>query len=249
MYQRGMWHFWRYTRDEAEAARRLFRQAIEMDPDLVGARAALAMILVLHVLNNWSGDPPEELLDEAIRSAKAALAIDERDTFAHYAMGRALTQRGEHDAAVGAFSRALELNPNFAMAHFGLGTALVWSGDHERALPHLDRSMKLSPNDPVRWAFEVNKGMALSYLGRNEEALEILERSRRHSNTAFWPHTCFAAVLVALGRVDQAKSVISDLLRLRPDLTISAVHKSAEHMVPSQLNDYLEKLKSAGLPD
>ncbi|MGD8341843.1 MAG: tetratricopeptide repeat protein, partial [Gammaproteobacteria bacterium] len=158
IYQRGMWHFWRYTRDEAETARGLFKQAINMDPDLVGARAALAMVLVLYVLNSWSDDPPEALLDEAIGSAKAALAIDERDTFAHYAMGRALTQRGQHDAAIGAFSRALELNPNFAMAHFGLGTALVWSGKHERALPHLDRSMKLSPNDPVRWAFEVNKG-------------------------------------------------------------------------------------------
>jgi len=248
-YQRGMWHFWRYTRDEAETARGFFKQAIELDPDLVGARAALAMILVLYVLNNWSDDPPETLLNEAINAAETALAIDERDTFAHYAMGRALTQSGRHDAAIGEFSRALELNPNFAMAHFGLGTALVWSGEHERALPHLDRSIMLSPNDPVRWAFEVNKGMALSYLGRNEEALEILERSRRHSHGGFWPHTCAAAVLVTLGRTNEAKHVISDVLKLHPHLTIAAIRKSAQHMMPSQLNDYIEKLKSASLPD
>lgn len=249
IYQRGMWHFWRYTRQDAKEARECFEQAIALDPSLVGAHAALAMVLVLHVLNNWSDDPPNALLDESIALAHAALVIDERDGFAHYAMGRALTQRGRHAEAIDEFTRALELNPNFAMAHFGLGTALVWSGEHERALPHLDRSLTLSPNDPVRWAFEVNKGMALSYLDRNEEALKYLERSRRYSNIDFWPHVCTASVLVALDRMDQAKAVLAEALELRPDLTVSAVRKSAQHMMPTQLDDFLHKLKTAGLPD
>ncbi len=247
-YQRGMWHMWRDTRDDGVEALECFRNALALDPESAWVQAGYAWTLVHQILMGWI-EPTNTLLDEALGAAKKALEIDERDAFAHFALGRVLTQSGRHSDAVAALERAIELNPNMALAFYGLGTALVWSGEHQRAIPYLDQTLRRSPNDPVRWWLEMWKGMALWLSGQPEEAVDVLERSCRHPNIDFWPLTVVAAVLVELGRIDEAKQAIEQALELRPELTLNMARQSARHMVPGQLTRYLDNLKTAGLPD
>lgn len=248
LYQRGMWHFGQYSRAEAGHAREFLRQAVAIDPGLANAHAALALLRAVEVFNAWSDASPDDLLKEAMEHAEAGIRADDQDTFTHYAMGQVLNQSGQPEKAIIEFRRALDLNRNHALAHFGLGATLHWRGDHKEALPHFDQAMKLSPNHPVRWAFDVAKGMALSRLGRHDDALELLQRSRSYANIDAWPHICTAAALIAAGRPDDAQQVIAELLDVRPGFSRSVLVRSISHFEPGLRAEFLDQLEQAGLP-
>ena len=84
------------------------------------------------VIMGWSDDPDDSLA-RGVEAAERALALDDRDAVAYFALGRVLTMQGKHDAAIAALETALQLNPNFAQAYHGLGFAFMLAGRLDEA--------------------------------------------------------------------------------------------------------------------
>ena len=99
LYQRGLWHTYRRTREDLAEAQLLFRQAIEIDPGLARAYAAAEEAFFFQHVGGYvdSGDAAKAA---ALRFAETAVQIDGQDAFNRYALGRALTLVRRHDAAV-----------------------------------------------------------------------------------------------------------------------------------------------------
>ena len=68
------------------------------------------------------------VLEEATAEVRSALALDERDAWAHMTQGQVTLRMRRHGEAERALRRALELNPNFALAHAFLGLPLAHQG-------------------------------------------------------------------------------------------------------------------------
>ena len=94
-------------------------------------------------MHGYAEDRPEALA-EAFESGRKAVASDERDADAHFALGRTLYLKRELDASIAELQAAVAYNPNFAHAHLGLGPALMFAGERDRAIESLDRSPKPS---------------------------------------------------------------------------------------------------------
>ena len=184
LHQQGMWHLWRFTAEDAVKARELFENAIDTDPNFAAAHAGLAYLLFLGLIIGWM-ETSESSVMEALKSAQRALAIDEKDAFAHFALGRVQMMRGDFDGAIAEIERALELNPNFSLAWFAFGVVLFFADRSAEAIPHLDRAIRMSPNDPVLWAIENFKGMACWQLEQPQDALVWQTKASRHPNCDF----------------------------------------------------------------
>ncbi len=250
-YQRGLWHLLRFTRDDVIEAEHLFQKVHELDPTFATAYAFESYAHYLDTMLGFS-EEPEKSLEAGYAAAKKALALDDKDAVAYFALGRVSMMRGQHDASVAELEKAIELNPSFAMAHHGLGFALVLSGRLEEAGEALDNAVRLSPRDPILWGTMSFRSVACNLLGQYEMAAEWARKAIQEPRSAgggYWSHAVLASALGNLGRIDEANAAIEEALKSKPDLCIAYIKKTLPTKYPNGLDAYLDGLRKAGLPD
>ncbi|MFQ6018080.1 MAG: tetratricopeptide repeat protein [Kiloniellaceae bacterium] len=247
-YQRGLWHLWRYTRDDYGEAEKLFQSAIALDPGFGPAYAGVAYLLNSRAIFGWT-DTPDQTLGRALRAGQHAVSADDRDPFAHYALGRVLTLQGDFEVAIAELEKAIDLNPNLALAHYGLGFALTWSGRAREALPHFHNAIRQSPHDPALWTFEALTGFAHIQLGEYAEAVEWQRKAARHPNSILWPNLNLAVAFVEQEEWDKARAAMDAALELQPDLSLTAVAAMLASLRPDLKDRHLDALRKAGLPE
>jgi len=247
-HQRGLWHLWRYNRDDYDEAEKLFQASIDLDPGFGPAYAGVAYLLNSSVIMGWT-DAPDQTLGRALRAGQLALSADDKDPFAHYALGRVLTMQGDFEAAIAEVEKAIDLNPNLALAYYGLGFALTWSGRAREALPHFHKAIRQSPHDPALWSFETMTGFAHIQLGECAEAVEWLEKGARHPNSGFWANLNLAVAFVEQERSGKARAAVDAALELQPDLSVTAVAGMLGSLRRDLKDRHLDGLRKAGLPE
>lgn len=248
-YQRGLWHMWKYEKDDKREALRLLERAVELDPAFATAYAYKCYTHYENVIMGWAQDP-EKSLDEGMTAAKRALSLDDKDPVAYFAIGRIHMMRGEHDASIRALEKSLSLNPSFARAHHGLGMVLTLAGHLDEARAALERVERLSPRDPILWASTVTHALADILAGDYKAALHWAQRTiDLPSAKGYWPHAMFAAASAQLDRLEDARSAVAQALKEVPDLSISYLKKTLPTKHEGGLEPYLSGLRKAGLPE
>ncbi len=250
LYQRGMWHLLRQRRDDLATARALFHDASEMDPSFAAAHAAFAVAafwLFIHGLAIDADAKRAELLAGAAR----AIECDPRDSLAHSAMGLAFMESSQHSESIAEHEVATALNPNSAFAQWCFGYALNRVDRPQEALARFDLALRLSPRDPAAWSYQTLRAASLYFLGRYDEAIWAAQTATRaHLDDVVWPLVHWAGSLGQLGRLDEAASVIGELRRKRPGLTIAGFRAwpHNESRSAASLDLMLDGLRKAGLP-
>jgi adenylate cyclase len=212
------------TRAGMEEAEKLCRQAIAAAPGYGQAHSVLAWALVWGRYLSGQLYLSEQLkspLTEAAAEVRTALAIDERDTWAHLAHGVLQFFRRDHAAAEAAYRRALAFNPSSALAHAALGHALAAQGSHTAAIASAENAMRLSPGDALigGWASHVivfARFVARQYAEAIAAARAMLERYPEYLPA----HYVLIASLATVGEAAAAAEAVAVALRLKPDLSM-----------------------------
>jgi adenylate cyclase len=244
--QRGLWHMWRYDKDDNAEAQRLFHQATDIDVDFAAAYANLAYCHFLDGVLAFN-DTPRQSASLAESAAKKAIAIDERDAMAHCALGRALSLMGDHAAAIAELRAAVDLNPSFALARYGLGIPLIFEGQAAQAVQELEVARRLSPHDANMWVIETINALAHIALGQFDEAEDLSRSAIRRPNTGFWAYATLASALGNLGRISEARSALDKLLELKPDFSRKLFDSVFVNDDPASFAAYFYGLRKAGL--
>ncbi|MDX1575496.1 MAG: tetratricopeptide repeat protein [Kiloniellales bacterium] len=247
-YQRGLWHLHQYRAEDAEEAISFLERAIELDSTFASAHAGLAFVLYYKVILGFTEDRSSDLA-KALAAGTAAVRLDENDPFAHVALGRVHTAKGEHDEAIACCNRAIALNPNYASAYFGRAHSLWMSGRPAEAVLSHDEAMRLSPRDPLLWAFHASKAIALILLERYEEALEHARQAQRQPNTALWAFMPEVSALGLLGRLGEARTALERVHRLKPDVTCSFATQVLPISRKVDREHFVRGLLAAGVPE
>ena len=247
-YQRALWHVYRFSKDDNVEAQHLFKQATTHSPNFAPAHAGLAHALYYSYMHGYADDRPATLV-HAFEAARAAVAIDDRDADAHFALGRILYLRRMHEASLSEFEAAVTVNPSLAHAHLGHGTALCLSGQWERAIESLDRALRLSPHDPVIWVFSTARAMTLLVSGRIEDAAESAAHATRQPTAEVTAHIILAAAFAHLDREEEGRRAFADALSLKPDIDAAYVGQIFPFEEPANLEFILAGLRRAGLTD
>ena len=157
----------RYTYDGELEARRHFERALELSPDYAAAYAGLSISYLHEYDSSWSVTP-EEALERAYSLAQKAVALDDVDSPARFAIASACHFRGQTELAMVHIEKALELNPNdyhnlCAKAWFLAGYSTSESVDCAI------EAMRLNPLVPDNCLFAV--GVAEYIAGQYQDAL------------------------------------------------------------------------------
>lgn len=131
---------------------------------------------------------------EAITECEKAFLLFPKNYEAFCNKGVALNNLGKYKESIAAHKKAVEINPEFPNSWNAIGHIMVdQEKDYQNAIPYLDKAIELSDGqDTQAW---INKGNALSYLGKLEEAFlcwdtayEIEPENNVHAmlNKAIW---------------------------------------------------------------
>jgi DNA-binding SARP family transcriptional activator len=213
-HHRGLWHMYRFSQADNAQARRFFETAVRLDPTFSRAYAGLSFTHFQEAFQGWAKREPES--ERAYQAAAHGLMADDRDPAAHWAMGRALWLRGQHDQSVAELERAIDLSPNFALGHYNLAFVHATAGDARAAISSSDFSRELSPFDPMLFGMFGARAMALVRLGEFEEAAAWGVRAATRPNA--FPHIRgIAAYSLALaGALDEARVYAAQIRRTLP---------------------------------
>ncbi|MFP5513184.1 MAG: BTAD domain-containing putative transcriptional regulator [Alphaproteobacteria bacterium] len=180
-YHRGLWHMYRFTRDDNETARGLFQQALRTDPTSARLYAGLSFTHFQDAFLHRTGQRGIEA-EHAYRFAEQSVGLDERDPTSHLALGRALWLLGRQDDAVEELSLAVGLNPNFALGHYSLAFVQAQGGDARAALSAVDVAQRLSPFDPLLFGMLGTRALACMNLKEHAQAALWGDRAARRPN-------------------------------------------------------------------
>ena len=133
-----------------------YREALRRDPGSPPAHLGLAEELRKTHRN-----------DEAAVFIGKYLVMKPDDPAGHLCAGRVAREQADDDAAVTHFDRASTLDPKNAEAHGDLADLLLRRGQFEAALARLDKAVAI---DPFDLNTRYNRGIALSQLGKTDEA-------------------------------------------------------------------------------
>lgn len=248
-YHLGLYHLYRFSKEDNAEACRLFRHVIELDPNFSSAYARLAYCIIIDMVY-FDAEPEKEDLDEAFEAAKKAVLLDDRDAVAHFALGRVYLARQQYDAALNELETSVSLNPNLAQAHCGLGDALTYSERLDEALRHFDEAIRLSPRDPYRWGFMNYRSMAHLFRGEYEEAAKW---ARKALGIPIAQYVANANLVAALGYLDNPEEThiaVEELLKKKPTFTCSFAKKHLFYVKSEEQKEcYVNGLRRAGIPE
>jgi TolB-like protein/Tfp pilus assembly protein PilF len=241
-------HHGRYTKKDAAEAQRLLRKAIELDPMSSEAFCLLAFTHLMQVQFGWS-KPAAKSIKEAEKTAQSAVAIDDRDAWAHTALGLVDLISKRYDDAICRLEKAIDLNPNLANAYGALGQALALAGEYEAAVTHINKAIRLSPHDPFAVYWVAHLGVAAFADERYEDAYYWGRKTIQQNPMFPGGHRLVAASCGQLGRTQEAADELKELLLLMPGMTADDVRKQVPFKRSSDMERYIEGLRNAGLRD
>jgi DNA-binding SARP family transcriptional activator/Tfp pilus assembly protein PilF len=207
---RGLWHMYRFSKDDNAQARQFFETAVRLDPTFARAYAGLSFTHFQNAFQGW--EKREAEVERAFEVAGQSLMVDDRDPAAHWAMGRALWLLGRQDQSVAELERAVELSPNFAQGHYALAFVHSQGGDARAAVRFSDHSRHLSPFDPMLFAMFGTRAMALVRLGKLEEAADWATKAAARPN-AHAHIRAIAGLCLSLAERDEEARVLITALR------------------------------------
>ena len=149
MRGRAWWYRPVSATNRAEA-KRLFQQALDLDPHSVDARIGLAWVLTSSFSEGWSSSfhedsvRAEELLLEALDAAP-------NRSMAHTAMGFLRRVQNRLTEAWVEEETAISLDPNNDFAHRHLAWVLLFRGEPGAAIIQAEKALRLSPRDTNIW--------------------------------------------------------------------------------------------------
>ena len=217
--QRGMDYYRRNTRADNREARRLFEQAIALDPTYASAYVALAQTRVLAATSGWT-ELMAEALTEAEKLARKALELDDSSAEAHQILADVYLNRGQYDFARAEADEAIELNPNDAFSHAARGGTLVFAGDSEEALKSFEIAQRLNP--PMALFRLYPMGWAYYLVRRYDNAIRITESALTQNPSDYFVHAALAASYAQLGRTEDATRAAAATLRAWPFFQVDA---------------------------
>lgn len=212
------------NREAIQLARRLYQEAVDLEPDYAPARAALAWALMedgtAMALGSGKFMESQGVILEARAQADKALAQDPTLAQGYRALSASLLRLNDLEGASRAALQSLRLDPTDARAYSVLAEVfLELEGDdnHRTARRYFEKALQL---DPERWHTHHRYAVLLQNEGELEASLKQAQRAIQLQPSAELAFVTAADVLLWLGRYDEAQTTIAGGVGTNPSSRI-----------------------------
>jgi TolB-like protein/class 3 adenylate cyclase len=243
-------HFTRYTQEDNVKAKKLAKQAIEIDPNYAKGYAALTVCLTREARYGW-GPSPKESMMQAKEMAQKALELNESLPNAYWILGELDLMQRNYDDALVKYKKALDLNPSLSTSYAELARCMFFSGQIEEALSINKTAERLNPH--YDWGIPLLNGKIYYHLGSYKEALVEFEKLKticlRGDCTMFYPHLYLAMVYGKTGQDKDARFHMEKALEIKPRFNLEARSKTQLHKNKEDTERENDGLRKAGAPE
>ena len=233
------------SRETNAQARQMLEKAIELDPEFSLALAHLARNYVIAYVNRW-GESPEGSLHRAFELSEKAIALDESNAFAHFALCTALMWAKRLEESEAEAEKALAIEPNLADGYAVLGAIKVYSGEPGVAVDSLHHSMRLDPH--YRDIFLHILAQAYFQMGQYKKSVVALKRRLIRKPDSDISRVLLAAAYGHLGELDKARAEWQEALRINPDYSLEHRRQILPYKDTSDFEHMVAGLAKARLP-
>jgi adenylate cyclase len=189
---------------------------------------------------------PRESLDKAIDFAEKAIAQDEKFSEGHLWVSQYYWARREHEKGLTEGERAMDLDPNGAATLNNYALLLTYAGETDEALPLFEKAIRLNPKGPTY--FFNTYGIALRYKGRFDEAVSAHKIALQRAPNNIIAHLDLAATYSLMGRENEARAEIEEVLKLNPKISLGYLVKTDRFKDQTLREKYFyNPLRQAGL--
>jgi len=229
---------------EADAeARRLFEQAIALDPNYARAHSLLAMA----EYRLWRLDPAGsgDALERALAAAKKAAALDENDSICHNALGWFHLLLRAFDLAEHHYRKGYGLNPNSATNVAGMGILHNYLGCPGEAMVWLEKAKQVDRFFDPTWYWQT-RGIVHFVARRYDKSIADFA----HGPFVTLLAQAYAAACYAhMDRIDRAREVVAEILAARPGFSVAQHLKIEPYKRQADIDHLAAGLRKAGLPE
>jgi TolB-like protein len=238
---RAFSYFTRITPEEHGAVGKILERAVREAPDHADSWAMLSMIYRGEFAQGFNAGPNP--LDRALAAAQRAVDLAATHALGHYALATVYFFRKEMIPFRVEAERALALNPLDASVRAYLGLLIATAGEWDRGCQMVESAMQLNPNCPGYFYFA---RCCNGY--RQGRYAEVLEGAARVNMPGYFhTHALRAAALGQLGRREEARKAVQDVLALRPDFAAAARREYAKWYDSELIDQLIDGLRKAGL--
>ncbi len=241
------------SRETYDEAVRDFETALALDPHAVDARAWLAVVLAVRVLDELS-DFPSVDLHRAEQLAGEALAATPNSPLAHAARGQVLRAEGRCQEAIPEYEASIAIDRSRAPLYAHVGWCKFLTGSVDAVVPYFEQAIRLSPHEPGIAVWHGRLGIAKLLQSQTDEALVWLEKARSENARLPFVHAYLAAAYALAGDTERARRELAEAQRLNPGYaSLAQVEKSSLYGNPKirafAEATYFPGLRRAGMPE
>ena len=153
----------------------------------------------------------------------------------------------DFDEAVARMERAVATSPNNADAYHMLAMARLYGGEFAEAARLEQQSLRLNPL--AREISLVELGCAYFHMNRFDDAITVLERTRKRKPKWLTARTLLAACYSGKGLAEEAKREGVEILRINPKFSLARWADIQLYNRREDLDALIEGLRKAGLPE
>ncbi|MEA2743781.1 MAG: adenylate cyclase, partial [Acetobacteraceae bacterium] len=233
----------------------LYERALLLDPSSVLAMAGTALMLLDPWADRgyWANLDSMDRAEQLTKQAVAAAPMSEDVLRARVYMFRV---QGRWQEAMAAAERFIEMFPNSQTGYIVLGLCKTYTGNAAEEITLNERLTRLNPRSSSFFNFYRRMGFASLMLGRDQDAITLLERSMalhpdmsdsyRQGNIRL-----MAAAYERLGEVDRSRRALAEADRIWPFGTVRGQYPEDPTSVAyaEQVRSFQEALRRAGLRD
>jgi TolB-like protein/class 3 adenylate cyclase/tetratricopeptide (TPR) repeat protein len=247
-YLQGVSCLPKFSKEANEQGLKLFRKAIELDPEFASSFAQTANCYVQRKVNGWSTDRISDAV-QADLFARKALELTKDDPVVLAVSGFALAYVVGHlEEGAAHLKKSTDLDPNSAAGWWWRGFTQVYLGE-TGANEHFHRAIRLSPLDPRIFIAFNGLAHSLFFAGNYDEASMWAEKAIRESPNYLTGQRIAMACQAMSGRVDEARETCSRVMKMDPTQRISDIRHRQPFRRDVDVAKLAEGFRLAGMPE
>jgi serine/threonine-protein kinase len=200
------------TTDEADfdAATRMFKRALEIDPEYSHVYAVLAWSHYhKYSISNDQGD-----IKLCLEYAERSYRLNPNTMESNLAKGFVHLSLGELDEAFEKYRIAMEINPNSVMGLQTMGFSYFTLGLFEQAIPHYMKGLEL---DPFYINYKLNLAFCYVNLGNYDQGEAYYKEAMDLNPNHIIVLALYSKMLIEEGRLDEAEELMHRAEEIDPD--------------------------------
>ncbi|MEH6638851.1 MAG: hypothetical protein V7717_06235 [Porticoccaceae bacterium] len=228
-------------------ARRLARQASDIEPDYAISWALLSFLVSMDIVYGHSADLDKDS-EQAFSLISKALRLAPNDPIVLCYCGYAASFAGQGNQGVAYLERSLAINPNNSFAQFVYGAALLFDGRLDDSIAHLELFIARAPKDPYINLAYYYLASAYSFLQDFRNSEQAARNSVKHSPGHPWGHLVLGMSLQAQDRDEDVRKEMKIVRELEPTWTCQQIVDIFNHtfkLKPDQSELWVKLVRQA----